>query len=375
MATLIIALGLLVDDPVVAGDSIKRALADRHPRSSRAWLGPTKLATRHPLRDDHQHRRLPPIPRCSTARPANFIYSLPIVMTCALVASRLVSMTFIPLLGYYLLRAQKEASKKSPEERRTQGFTRLLLPRRQSPPSSIAGWSFAGSAGVPRGRRLLRSPAQDTILPRRRPVPSFLDVWLPNDVPLLRHQQSRRYKSSKSSEPPPKNTARTIPTKTAALAKSCTRHHLRRRRRPALLVLRHAAAPAAQLRASHHEVDDKDDTPRIVDELQRALSDSVPGARIDVRQLQTNPVDYPVEIRVTGQADISALDEAQDIADAAPRSHRKSATSFARVPKSARVRNEWGKEGFQVTLKVDPDRANIAGVTNLDVAQSPPPAP
>ena len=33
-----------------------------------------------------------------------FLYSLPIVMTCALVASRLASMTFIPLLGYYILR-------------------------------------------------------------------------------------------------------------------------------------------------------------------------------------------------------------------------------------------------------------------------------
>ena len=31
VATLIIALGLLVDDPVIAGDSIKRALAEGHP--------------------------------------------------------------------------------------------------------------------------------------------------------------------------------------------------------------------------------------------------------------------------------------------------------------------------------------------------------
>lgn len=44
IAALIIALGLLVDDPVVAGDAIKRDLALRHPPLVAAWLGPTKLA-------------------------------------------------------------------------------------------------------------------------------------------------------------------------------------------------------------------------------------------------------------------------------------------------------------------------------------------
>ena len=45
IASLIIALGLLVDDPVVAGDAIKRSLADGHKPVVAAWLGPTKLAT------------------------------------------------------------------------------------------------------------------------------------------------------------------------------------------------------------------------------------------------------------------------------------------------------------------------------------------
>src|SRR5262249_40994439 len=44
IASLIIALGLLVDDPVVAGDSVKRSLAEGEPSIVAAWLGPTKLA-------------------------------------------------------------------------------------------------------------------------------------------------------------------------------------------------------------------------------------------------------------------------------------------------------------------------------------------
>src|SRR5262249_16348697 len=43
VASLIIALGLLVDDPVVAGDAIKRDLAIGHPPVVASWLGPVKL--------------------------------------------------------------------------------------------------------------------------------------------------------------------------------------------------------------------------------------------------------------------------------------------------------------------------------------------
>jgi len=44
IATLIIALGLLVDMPVVAGDAIKRELGSGSPRHLASWIGPTKLA-------------------------------------------------------------------------------------------------------------------------------------------------------------------------------------------------------------------------------------------------------------------------------------------------------------------------------------------
>ena len=47
-------------------------------------------------------------------------------MACSLVASRIVSMTFIPLLGYYLLRPAKTRNRPS-TERRQHGFTGALL--------------------------------------------------------------------------------------------------------------------------------------------------------------------------------------------------------------------------------------------------------
>ena len=58
------------------------------------------------------------------------------------------------------------------------------------------------------------------------------------------------------------------------------------------------------------EVTDKEVTPGFVKQLQPVLTSTVPGARLDARQLLTNPIDYPIEIRLSSTADVSAASEA-----------------------------------------------------------------
>src|SRR5262245_6394461 len=118
IASLIIALGLLVDDPVVAGDAIKRDLAVGHPPVVAAWLGPTKLATAILFATITNIVAYLPF-LFLTGDTGKFLYSLPVVIGSSLVASRIVSMTFIPLLGYYLLKPKAEPTI---EERRRSGF-------------------------------------------------------------------------------------------------------------------------------------------------------------------------------------------------------------------------------------------------------------
>lgn len=117
------------------------------------------------------------------------------------------------------------------------------------------------------------------------------------------------------------------------------------------------------------EVTDKEMTPEFIRELQPVLSASIPGARLDARQLLTNPLDYPIEIRVSSTADLNAALEGNDI-----RQLRKIAGQVEDILRSSsmaeRTRNEWGDENAQIALTVNPDRANLAGVTNMDVANS-----
>jgi len=79
-----------------------------------------------------------------------------------------------------------------------------------------------------------------------------------------------------------------------------------------------------------------------------------------VRRLEVGPpVGIPVSIRVSGE-DIPTL--------------RKLAADlngiFREVPNAIGVRDNWGPEGFAVRLQTDPDKANLSGLTNLDVAAS-----
>ena len=103
---------------------------------------------------------------------------------------------------------------------------------------------------------------------------------------------------------------------------------------------------------------DKHDTDQLVAPLQRALSAGVPGARVDVRQLETGkPIGIPVSVRLSGES----IPELRRLADEAK-------AIFRAVPSADRVRDDWGAASFKVKLQVDPDRANLAGVSNQEVA-------
>jgi len=116
IATLIIALGLLVDMPVVAGDAIKRELAAGSSSMLAAWVGPTKLAKAIIFATITNVVAYLPFLALS-GDTGMFLYSLPVLMTCTLVAALIVSFTFIPLIAYYQIRPPKHAEPPIAERR------------------------------------------------------------------------------------------------------------------------------------------------------------------------------------------------------------------------------------------------------------------
>src|SRR5262249_37746772 len=106
------------------------------------------------------------------------------------------------------------------------------------------------------------------------------------------------------------------------------------------------------------QVKDKHDTGHLIAPLQQALTKKVIGARVDVRQLETGKaVGLPVQIRISGDDAATLRAQAEQVKEI-----------FRAIPIAARVRDDWGAESFTVGLRTDSDRAQMAGVSNLDVA-------
>lgn len=351
VASLIIALGLLVDDPVVAGDAIKRALNEGKSPLIAAWLGPTKLATAILFATITNIVAYLPLLMIE-GDSGKFISTLPVVLTCSLVASRIVSMTFIPLLGYYLLRRNDKAET-SREELRKRGFFGWY--------SRTASWAIdhrwrvlAFSMLFIIGGGFLASKLETSFFPKDYSYLAYVDIWLPEDAPLEATNRAalqseavvRRVADEYGKEHGKKDVLERV---TTFVGGGGPRFWFSVS--PELQQLNYAQLVI--------QVKDKHDTGHLVPLLQKALSAEVPGTRIDARQLDMAAVGIPVAVRISG-TDTAVL-----------RQHaEKLKEIFRSLPNAERVRDDWGDESMMLRLDIDSDRANFAGITNYDVAAS-----
>ena len=365
IASLIIALGLLVDVPVVAGDGIKRGLAEGLPRRIAAWLGPTKLATAIFYATVTNIIAYLPF-LLLHGNTGEFLKSLPVVMTAALFCALVVAMTFIPLLGYYIQRppARREATL---EEKRQRGFYGYY--------NRLVGWAIqhrwtvliASSLFLVIGG-LAASQLKTQFFPLDVQYWFYLDIWLPNDVPLSATNDAtlkaeevvRQVFQAHAGEARSKTATEDLLTSLTSFVGgggprfwfSVTPEGIQTNYAQVIIQVR-----------------DKEATPELVGPIQDELARQVPGAWITVRQLQTNPVETPVEILISGQADTDPQTERQDI-----RGIRQIASQvmdiLGRSSGVTILRDDWAPDSSQMKIEINPDRANLVGITNSDIAAS-----
>ena len=263
-------------------------------------------------------------------------------------------MTFIPLLGYYLLRPKAEPSI---QERRQRGFAAAYY--RVGRAAIEHRWAFlAGSLVLLVLGGAFMSQLKTQFFPQDLQYLSYVDVWLPEDAPIAATNRvagevettirrvADEYAKTHSEDP---NQARQVlKSLTTFVGGGGPRFWF-------------SAAP--ELGQPNYaqviiEVVEKHDTEHLVDAIQAELDATIPGVRIDVRRLEVGPpVGIPVSIRVSGE-DIGTLRQlAGEVAGI-----------LRDIPTAARVRDNWGPESFAVRLRTDSDKANLSGLTNLDVA-------
>ena len=351
IATLIIALGLLVDDPVVAGDAIKAHMGMGLDKKVAAWLGPTKLATATTFATITNIVAYLPFLGI-TGDTGVYLYSLPVVMTCSLVASRVASMTFVPFLGYIMLRPVPEPPV---EEMRKQPFYAAYI--------KVVTWAIHHRVKMTIGGLvflvsgifvLSKLPTQ--FFPYDLNPLFYIDVWTPENASLaVTNTAARR--------------AEKMVMETAA--EFTKEHKLKEDLLHSVATYVGGGSPRfwsslspqqAQLNYAQVTVQltDQELTTRFVNTLQQKMAHIDPGVTYDVRQLQVGkPVDMPIQIRILGE-DIETLRKLTAQCKAMLRAQ----------PLATRIRDDWGVDSFSVTLDTDATRANMSGFTNYDVATS-----
>jgi multidrug efflux pump subunit AcrB len=343
IGALIIALGLLIDDPVVAGDAIKRDMARGVPAKIAAWLAPTRLANAILFATITNIVAYLPFATL-TGDTGRFIISLPVVLTASLVASRLVSMTFVPLLGMVLLRAPKKPEAPV-HERRQHGFPKLYA---QLVEGAVRHrWVSLGAAVVlffvaALGVRGLKQ----NFFPKDLNYIAYVDVWLPEDAPV----SATREKADEVEQLIRDTAGNKLASVTTFVGGGAPRFWFsispeQRQANYAQLIIRFS---------------DKHDTAQVVGPLQKVLSARVAGARVDVQEIEAGPaVGMPVAVRISGEEIPVLRAQAEKLKEI-----------LQKQPNAERLRDNWGTDNFTVKLDVDPDRASAAGVTNQDVAAS-----
>ena len=348
IASLIIALGLLVDDPVVAGDAIKRELAHGKGRDVAAWLGPTKLSRAILYATITNIAAYLPF-LLLTGDVGRYIYSLPVTIACSLVASRVVSMTFIPLLAYYLLRAKTEPVA---HELRNKGFGKWY--------STAAGFAIDHRWKVLAGFSLLLvlggyfgSSLHHQFFPRENFYLAYVDVRLAEDSPLDATEQAS-HDAEKVVEDVMANHSAGGESKLASITSFIGAGG------PRFWFSVAPESPSLNYAQLLLQFTHSEDTNALVGPLQDALSARVPGARIDVRTVETGPPTLiPISIRVLGENATTLHLEAERL-----KSILKSS------PLAINIRDDWGNDAIRAHLEVDQDRASLAGLSSQDIAIS-----
>jgi multidrug efflux pump subunit AcrB len=342
IAAMIIALGLLVDDPVVAGDAINREIAHGHPRDVAAWLGPQKLARAILYATLTNCVAFLPL-LLVKGKTGDFIYSLPVVVTASLVASRIVSMTFMPLLGYYVLKGQKGFEAALTEGGRGATFARYY--------NGFSEWCLDHKAitlgiciALLVGAAALLPFLGTSFFPKDLHNVFTVNVYLADGSPIrqTRDEAMRVIREIERLE------GDKIVDYTTFVGQGGPRFWLS-------IVPEQRADNYAQILV---HTTDKHATESVVRRLKRDLPTELPATRVTIEQLETGPpIGVPVQIRIFG-------DDQQTLRRLAEDAKRE----LRAIPGTDNVHDDWGPEVLRVSVSISPDRANLAGISHEDVA-------
>ncbi|MCP5070580.1 MAG: efflux RND transporter permease subunit [bacterium] len=362
IASLIIALGMIVDNAIVVSDNTVRLIDEGMPRIKACVEGATSLAV--PIITSTLTTVAAFLPMLTiVGNVGEYVGSLPIVVATTLLISFVVAMTVTPIMCYWLLKPSQAKSGPSLMQRLFGRVRRGGATRAAGEPEAydrIILWCLnhkgltLGVAGAAFVASLQLIPLiGNQFFPMGDRDQFFVHVWLPEGSSIEATEQIvERVEAKILATSVTKIDGEPVERLANAITMVGTGG-------PRLML---TSAPEHNFpNYAYLVVNTTDPTCSAdwVEELKEAVQD-IEGAQVDVRRFVLGPpVKNPIEVRLTAESADELRERAVDLV-----------AVFRKTPGVLSPRSTWKNPSYEVEVKIDPDAANLAGVTNMDVAST-----
>jgi len=338
LGALVIALGLLVDDAIIAVEMMIRKLEEGFDRFKAAAFAYT--ATAFPRLTGTLVTVIGFLPvGFAKSGAGEYCFTLFAVVAIALLVSWLVAVLFLPYLGNLLLKERPPHEAPHQESRMTVAFRKRLtwaLRHRR--------WVVAGTAVLFFLSLAAFTLVEQQFFPAADRAELLISLTLPHNGSIAGTQREVSRLEKILLEDPG------ITHHTIYVGAGAVRFYL-----PLNVQLENANFAQVVVVTKSYEVRDT-----VRDRLQRALEEQFPAVLSRVEPLQLGPpVDWPIQYRVGGPD----IGEVRALAD-------RVAALLQANPTARTINFNWYDMGRSVLVTVDQEKARLVGVTSEQVARS-----
>jgi len=344
IASLIIALGMVVDNAIVVSDNAFRLIREGMPKQEAVIQGTQELAA--PILTSTLTTIFAFLPMLTiTGDVGEYVGSLPIVVGTTLACSFFVAMLVTPIMCAWLFKAPA-AKKREQKEERPPLYDRII------------GWSL-DRKGVVLGGVLILFLGGLSLIPviGSQFFPSglrdqfFVKVWLPEGVPIAETSRVAREVEKILVELSPITEDGETRQRLANVVTFVATGG------PRLMITQEPEYDYPYYAFLLVNTTDAEQTAGYANDVRRAV-EKLHQARVTVDLYMLGPpIRDPVAFRLSGQDSTVLRSKAREMI-----------RLFKGTPATLAPYSNWGAPGYQIDVNIDSHAANLAGVTNADVA-------
>jgi len=338
---LIIGLGLLVDDAMIAVEMMARKLEEGFDKLAAATYAYSTTA--FPMLTGTLITAAGFLP-IATAKSTTGEYTFTIfaVTVIALLISWFAAVTATPFIGAWLLKEHKTAAGEHRDVYHTRFYTRLrgliewCIVHRRAVLAGTAAVFVLGAVGM--------RFTEKQFFPSSNRNELLVELWLPEGAPVKASERSAAQLEALLAKDPD------VATFVTYVGNGSPRFFLS-------LEQNLFRANFAQVVVLTKDLQARE---RLVGKLRRTFDTDFPGVRGRVMRVPLGPpVNYPIQFRVVGE-DPAMLKKIADQVSEKVRAH----------PATREVNADWGDKVLAMRVEVDQDRARALGVTSAGVSRS-----